>query len=250
MNKYTNTFEPIFATPFICITWENPEKLNQELKNVILEKKKVDEGIKISNVGGWHSKQDFLTWEAPCVEEFREMILTSIKEMLIKVEGELPAKYFTNWEIEAWANVNEKGHANASHEHTRNKNQWSGVYYVETGEEGSHQISGETVFEDRFYFSGENVFTQRVPSQCINGNPKVREHKITPQSGKMLLFPGTLTHRVEPYLGNKTRITIAFNMKHPDFGVFAYPNSAISYSLKGLIKLALKQKMKKLGWIK
>jgi uncharacterized protein (TIGR02466 family) len=248
MNKYTSVFEPIFAIPFININWENVANLNQQLTAVILEKKKIEEGIKISNLGGWHSKQDFFTWDAPCIQELREMILIAIKEMLAKVEGELPESYFKNWEIEAWANVNEKGHANASHEHTRNKNQWSGVYYVETGEDGTNQISGETVFEDRFYFEGENIFINHVPSLRVNGKPKAREYKIVPQNGKMVLFPNTLTHRVEPYLGIKTRITIAFNMKHPDFGVFAYSNRSIG--IKSILKMALKAKLKRWGLYK
>jgi hypothetical protein len=38
----------------------------------------------------------------------------------------------------------------------------------------------------------------------------------------MVVFPGRLYHYVEPYTGNRLRITIAFNLKHPDFVVPYY----------------------------
>jgi hypothetical protein len=42
---------------------------------------------------------------------------------------------------------------------------------------------------------------------------------MTPRNGRMLLFPSSLMHSVEPYDGATQRITIAFNLYHPSFSV-------------------------------
>lgn len=52
-----------------------------------------------------------------------------------------------------------------------------------------------------------------------NPDLKQRDIHMPPASGRMILFPGSLMHSVAVYEGDRPRITIAFNLCHPDFGI-------------------------------
>ncbi len=78
----------------------------------------------------------------------------------------------------AWANINEPGQSNRSHNHSGPFTR-SGVYFV-----AGH--SGALVFE---------------PEGPV----------IEPDPGILILFPSSAIHRVEP--GIEQRITVAFNFR-------------------------------------
>ena len=44
------------------------EAVNAELKRVILERERKDEGVQHSNLGGWQSSWDFESWGGPGVQ--------------------------------------------------------------------------------------------------------------------------------------------------------------------------------------
>src|SRR5262249_27266319 len=122
--------------------------------------------------------------------------------------------HLNDWQVVAWANVNRHGAYNKPHHHDGYGVIWSGFYYVDTGEAGSGQpVGGYTKFQDR---SG-------APKEVIcNPDPYEREVSVKPTSGLMMMFPGRLYHYVEPYEGDRLRITIAFNFKHPRFVIPYY----------------------------
>lgn len=213
----------IFPVPFITLEWNGTNEFNRSLKKLILYKRTIESGIKISNQGGWHSKQDLLTWDDACMLTLKQMIEEAISKMLVSTNSSLADTHVEGWEMEVWANVNTKGSSNISHDHTRDGNQWSGVYYVETGDDGTGNVNGKTIFEDKYRTSSASY--NRVPTVLTNNKPTERNFTITPKDGLMVLFPGTLPHRVETYTGEKERITIAFNLKHKDFGVYTYGDS-------------------------
>jgi Putative 2OG-Fe(II) oxygenase len=132
-------------------------------------------------------------------------------------------EHLQGWQVSAWANVNRHGDRNESHDHSGDEDTlWSGIYYVDPGEGGA-PTSGHTRLEDR---SG-------VPKEVIrNPDPFEREHSITPEPGLMVLFPGRLWHRVEPFLGCGTRITVAFNLSHRGFVIPSYSGNAAQGGLK------------------
>lgn len=125
--------------------------------------------------------------------------------------------------IEAWGNVNVKGARNASHDHYSESRGtlWSGIYYVDPGRvSGENSIEGRTVFEDQV----------GVPREKIdNDDPFSHELSVEPEPGVMVMFPATLHHRVEPYLGDELRVTIAWNLYHPGFEIPQYGDSEGPY---------------------
>jgi hypothetical protein len=80
-----------------------------------------------------------------------------------------------------WFNANLQGEGTGWHSHS----QWArvGVLYVQVP-------SGDIEFRQ-----GEAYWTE------------------TPQAGDLLVFPGSLEHRVRPNTSNEVRISIAFNFK-------------------------------------
>jgi hypothetical protein len=83
-----------------------------------------------------------------------------------------------------WAMVNRLGSHHPWHHHGGSV--VSGIYYVDPGDESS----AATTFE------------------VADG-----EIEVEPGSGRLVLFPGDLWHRVGAYAGQKPRITIAFDVR-------------------------------------
>lgn len=202
----------LFPIPLLSYVWLGSEALNQELSGIILAKESEDQGIQTTNVGGWHSKKDLQEWGGHAIGVVLSRMLAMGREMtrrFIGVDGPL---LLTDWEIQAWANVNRHGHFNRQHHHVRNFNLWSGVYYVDIGEEEveSPSAGARIIFADR----------HRVEAA---GREELHDrYTVQPEPGLMLLFPSSLGHEVEPYRGHGSRITIAFNLKHPSLTTVNY----------------------------
>lgn len=207
------TIRDLFAVPVAVCHWPGRERLNAQLRAAIMTRYETSPGVVNSNRKGWHSEFDLHTWPEPCIQEFVEMIKSGATEMMAHM---LPDSAFADgWKIQiAWANVNPPGGHNRSHNHLDEGAHLSGFYYVDIGECESQAHSGRTVFEDR---SG---VAQPSPAGI---DPLSREYALVPRPGTMALFPASQFHYVEPYRGKGVRITIAFNLYHPDFTVLYYP---------------------------
>ena len=220
----------LFPTPLLKYLWSDSDELNRELRGVVFAKMEADRGKSVwhgSNIGGWHSPKTLDTWPHACVEQLKGRIRSLVCEMVSRVVPDPQPEHLEGWSLQAWANVSRHGAKNASHVHSHEKHTvWSGIYYVDTGEgpasgsaPSSPISSGLTKFEDR---SG-------VPKEILrNRNPFEREVTVVPQPGLMVLFSSMLWHRVEPFLGDGSRITIAFNLSHECFLIPRYPKSQSS----------------------
>jgi hypothetical protein len=87
----------------------------------------------------------------------------------------------------------------------------SGTYYVDAGNEEKTEAIGARVI-----FADENAADVRERSEFR------RRHYVEPVTSLMLMFPSFLGHSVEPHFGSGTRISIAFNLKHPLFTSISY----------------------------
>jgi len=204
----------LFAVPVGRFLWPDSEALNAELKRVILAKLESSPGVVKTNRGGWQSTADLQNWPDECIQTFVRRAHALVREMTRRIVPNATDAHLDGWEMIAWANVNEKGAYNTAHNHYGFGTIWSSFYYVDPGEAAPGRVtSGFTVFQDR---SG-------VPQETFSDpDPFRREVAVVPQAGLMLVFPSTLYHYVEPYGGDRKRVTIAFNMKHPDFVIPMY----------------------------
>ena len=99
--------------------------------------------------------------------------------------------------IESWTNVCSKGQFQYDHTHTTAK--ISGCYYVSTNENDG---------AIRFANPNPNVHIQCFPADKIS----IEAVTYSPKVGRILLFPGWLTHRVNVNNTDSDRISIAFNL--------------------------------------
>lgn len=143
------------------------------LLQAILAREARDPGLRVSNVGGWHSTPDLLAWDDPGVAPLVARILEAAASHCPGVNR-----------MQAWANVMRQGAAHLAHRH--GDVPWSGVYYVDAGD---RNCGGRITFAH-----GEAHRT------------------MAPADGLLLIFPGDLLHSVETYTGARPRVSVAFNL--------------------------------------
>jgi uncharacterized protein (TIGR02466 family) len=189
---------------------DNFQEVNRELREMVLAKERSEPNVQHANVGGWHSKSDFLEWPGPAVaalkgwmiEATNHMISTTIEQMRA---GGLNRPFQGGLSLAAWANVSRRGNYHTLHNHPGSC--WSGVYYVATGSAPAgpeHPTSGVIDLHDPRPFT-EMTFTP--------GDPYGQKYPMRPEPGMLLMFPGFLYHYVHPFFGEGERISIAFNVQ-------------------------------------
>lgn len=194
-----------FPTPIFRRVWPDTGGFNARLKEIVLARKEADPSTSRSNVGGWQSGHDLITWPHPEMRQLGEMIHEAFGAVM---EKDLGHRRFTcRLAVTAWANVNGHGHYNRHHTHANNH--WSGVYYVTLGEPDP-EISPNGAIE----------FTDPRPAVGVfelGPGTSVSTWTLQPGAGQMLLFPSWLRHGVLPFYGAGERVSIAFNLRARDF---------------------------------
>ena len=189
----------LFPTPVIVDEVEGSEQLNRDLESAILEQRKLDSGLKLSNRGGWQSKRDFPRWSG---EPGRRILEHAIR-LASANTGFRPERSPPQWNVDVWANVSESGGFNMPHIHGGTF--WSAVYYVNVGD----GTGGELVLHDP-RMPGLRMHAPNLRFKDAGEELLVR---IPPKAGRMILFPGWLSHSVEPWDGGGTRISVAMNIR-------------------------------------
>ena len=205
----------LFATPVGVFDWPAMERLNAELRAAIMARYDSSPGLVSSNRKGWHSKFDMHHWPDPCVHQLMEMVKEGAARLTSHFAAGMDESLLRNWRIKScWSNVNPAGGYNQPHHHIAGNTLLSGFYYVDIGDCPDPRYAGRTIFQDR---SG----VARPTSE--NADPFSREYAVVPRAGTMALSPAALFHYVEPYRGNGLRISVAFNLSHPNLEALYYP---------------------------
>ncbi len=193
----------VFPAAVVIHDWADLHDLNTGLLVAIQERRASNPGISTTNLGGWHSKKDLHEWNSPAVRRLVSMI-----EALVRLHaGHTFAGLDEGWTIDAWANVNETGDANALHNHLRNGNLLSGVYYVSEGRQAGKMDESP----GRLRILDPHAFFPTGTAPSLPG------FVVDPKPGRMLLFPSGLPHLVGPHDGREQRVSIAFNVRHAGF---------------------------------
>jgi uncharacterized protein (TIGR02466 family) len=101
----------------------------------------------------------------------------------------------------AWCNIDQNENTNSPHCHTESI--ISGVYYVaSTLGSGNIEFISPVAAAPYTFFKGSR--------ERMNGFNAER-WEVTPEAGKLIIFPSWLFHRVMPNTDDGTRISIAFN---------------------------------------
>jgi uncharacterized protein (TIGR02466 family) len=206
MVSITPELSLIFPTPIVFRTVADAPILNAGLERAILARRNSDTGRRISNVGGWQSQLDLLSWPEPEIQRLLAELDQAVQQI-----GALPV-YLKQRPPEmhspiaynafGWANVNESGDYNGIHTHPGN--QLSAVYYVAEGKPTlGRPVNG--VLELRDPRPGLNFMEN--PGSLSSGSVI-----IPPKAGLLVVFPAFIEHLVHPFHGEGRRISIAINV--------------------------------------
>ena len=172
---------------------------NQLAQNII-QWSNQDQGLKKTNVKGWHSETEMHKTPEykPLVDELFKMVHQVFNEEFLDKQPLLG---------NMWANINPPGGYNRPHVHPNSL--FSGVYYVKTSPN-----CGQLVCND----------PRPGIQTCMPTRKKVeipkhlwREVHLEPQENRAIMFPAWLWHTVEPNESNDSRISVSFNFIQDGF---------------------------------
>ncbi len=201
----------LFPSPVMVFDWPDSDALNEALRQAVRARRASTVGVVKTNRGGWQSDTDLQSWDDAATKQLVQRMVALVREYVARQAGVAHQVFASGWTVRAWANVNEHGHFNRAHDHLGPQSFVSGVYYVDVGDIESGQVAGgRTRFED---------WTRVAIDVHDQSDPLRRDVFMDPRNGRMLLFPASLMHSVEPYQGHAQRMTIAFNLYHPGLAV-------------------------------
>ena len=167
---------------------------NNTLAQHIIQWSQQGQGLKKTNMNGWHSTTDMHT-----KPEYK-MLVDELYQMQHEIFQEewLDRKPMLG---NMWANINYSGGYNRPHVHPNCL--FSGVYYVKTQPQ-----CGELIVDDPR--PGIQIM---MPTRKPGQPPKHlwRKAHIEPIQGRLIMFPAWLWHCVEPNQSNDMRISVSFN---------------------------------------
>lgn len=199
--EHANGLLLAWPTPILSRQVGTPE-LQTRLKEVILAREaQYPDGINRSLVNGWHSDTDLMSWPDTSIADFGKVVRYAVVDFLAMMnDGQKPAGKAT---ITAWANITRRGGFHRMHTH--HSSMISGVFYVDIGQPDPD----DTEFNGTICFLDPRIAVEMIQ---IPGNPFGSKLKVEPKPGMMLLFPSWLQHFVDPFRGDGTRVSIAFNI--------------------------------------
>jgi uncharacterized protein (TIGR02466 family) len=189
-----------FPTIISQLRVPDAEAMNQELRELILAEEGSYLTLGRSNIGGWHSRPDFLNRPEAAVAALTTWVTWVVSQMVHATTG--LGAFKGQLSVSAWATICREGAYHAPHSHPGSA--WSGVYYVDAG-----------VFNPNRPLSGVLEFLDpRVGVEAVNtpGDLSGDPVRVRPESGLLVVFPSWLYHWVHPYAGQSPRIAVSFNV--------------------------------------
>ena len=179
----------VFPTPIV------EDSIDSDLEQYVMDLSRIDDGVKLSNKGGYQSKHFFKPEkEFEDLWEKIEKKLNHFHKDIAKLKGHVE---INEW----WFNINYKGCANRQHQHPNSLH--SGVYYIKTPEK-----CGDICFPNpnqtlMWGWSGGLL----MESNHINSGIV----SLTPRKNILFIFPSWSNHSVDPNLSDEPRISLSFN---------------------------------------
>jgi uncharacterized protein (TIGR02466 family) len=190
---------PAFPTLIGQLRVPDFDMMNEDLRELILVEEARYTSLGRSNIGGWHSRPDFLNRPEPAVGALTNWLIWASRQIVDATAG--PGTFKGRLSLSAWASICRAGAYHAPHSHPDSA--WSGVYYVDAGEANPQSpLSGVLEFLDP---------RAGVEAVTAPGDPYGQPVRVRPEAGLLLVFPSWLYHWVHPYVGQTPRIAVSFN---------------------------------------
>ncbi|MGF1549423.1 MAG: TIGR02466 family protein [Sphingomonadaceae bacterium] len=197
----------LFETVVLYARFAPADPLTADLEAAIRKRMTEHEGIRRSNVGGWHSDTDMLKWGGAPAEKLADMTIRIARRLSHFNEAD-PKKI--DWRLSMWANVSPPGALNQTHAHPGNV--WAAVYYVALGREDGDMESGGALRIEDPRFPLPQMRHTGFRAIGPDGKPQEPVQNYYPRRGDLILFPAWARHGVSPHEGEGESISIAMNL--------------------------------------
>jgi len=159
-----------------------------------------NDGVKISNVGGWQSDLIDIT-----SKPFDVLVPEILKTLQAVIEYTKLKPYYTIGN--AWININRANCSNLVHMHPESA--IGGVFYIKVPEN-----SGKIKFLNPARIGIASVAGNERWAAKPFDRPITEIYEYLPVPGEILMFPGWIEHYVEnnDNINNEPRVSIAFNI--------------------------------------
>ena len=190
--------EWLFPVPLFRKDLDDFPQRQAELILYVSKMREQDPGVAKSNVGGWQSNNLQHFSDEPLIWLQQQVVQTATESL--QHFGKNKSRLDVHMDG-GWFNINKADEWNTPHTHMPCR--WSGVFYIDVDDSPAGRRSGNIIFIDP------------IPLGPTYRNP-INSFAI-PRSGLMLIFPGYLTHMVEPHKSPRDRISFSFNFhtSHP-----------------------------------
>ena len=188
----------LFATPVVIGEFDDAEPLNAALEQRILAKREEDQGLKLSNRGGWQSTHDFVRWSGEAGRTIINRACELANGQVTRADGAAPAGRST------------PGPTSAAPARSTCRTSTAAPFGLPSITcAWARGKAGQLVLHDP-RMPGLRMHAPGV--RFSNAGPELRAD-IKPKAGLIVLFPGWLSHSVEPWLGVGEQISVAMNIR-------------------------------------
>ena len=185
----------IFPVPIHIFDVNGFDEIQNRLIDYAYNLREEDEGVCISNYGGWQSNSF-------CVENEDDVL----HHFIINCLAGFPVIDETfNMKVSAWVNINKPGDYNIKHNHPTSD--LAGVLWIKCPKD-----CGDIIFDSPTSFQSHNELKSYI-DDFKNQNNLYHSYYFNPTEGRILVFPAHLNHRVQENKSNEDRISVSFNIR-------------------------------------
>jgi len=185
----------IFPVPIHTFNVNGFKEIQNQLIDYAYNLKKQDDGVIVSNYGGWQSSLFEVKNEDDVLHHF---IINCLSGFPV-IDKSVSMKVF------AWVNINKPGDFNVKHNHPGVD--LAGVFWIKTPEN-----SGDIIFESPYSFDSYREIYSYSDQFKKSFNIDYTYYG-SPSEGIMLVFPAHLQHHVRENQSNEDRISVSFNIR-------------------------------------
>lgn len=207
----------LWATPFYRGT-SVPERADS-LRDYILANEKSSlrqaDPPQRAHAGVFESTFDFLDWPSPAPQELKRFLYGHLASVVRKANGlDDDALRQLRFHVHSWFHITRAGGYFPNHNHPLAS--WSLVYCVDPGDDepANEFEAGCLVFQDPRPAASMYLDTA---NRRLTRDFSFDAVRLRPAKGDVLIFPSYVQHSVEPYRGDRPRVTVAANFW---FGTF------------------------------
>ena len=191
---------PLFP---VLMSYGTNDKFEEVKDSLLSEVESIREedtnGVNITNVGGWQSKDDIRVKTPQISKYVKQCINESLSESR---SPNFDLKYSI---LNMWINVNGPGDSNSLHNHPGSD--FSGIFWLKAPENSG-----------KVYFNNPHDFTQNADIQTVREEYKDAlnihpSYFCAPEEGSFLVFPSSLMHKVDQNKSKENRISVACNIR-------------------------------------